>query len=384
MLQSNEDIIKEFIKFKVEFYVISNNTYESYMHSLKMFAEYLENNFGTTIMHAQADMIRQYRDSMDKARNATIRLRLAPVKGIYHWLSHPTVALLDINPYPPMRLPSPATHPNIIPTAAQIFKIRNSVSRQVRAAAMLELMLSGGMRISEVTQFRCCDVHWTHNVQDYELKKISPFIGGYIDFDPARGFRIKQQHKRIVYFSKLCAKLMRLYMKKFNLAEDSLAPMFPLERGKVYRIILKLGKPAGIQKHKHQDKKYQRESGFLDIDIDKIDGNQEYKDLLRKAQQKEVKNKQSNPFYEKLARIEPTRATRFHPHCLRHFFAMLMYYRNWFGNRQDLITLKDLLGHMDIGTTQIYATSQQIITGDSEWKRIMLGNGFDYQSLFYM
>lgn len=382
---ANYDLMKEYLRFKVEYHFIAGHTYNNYTAALTLYAEWLELNRGVNMFDAKPEDILAYRDSMNWKTDGSIQVQLAPVQGMYKWLCHPTIARLESNPFPPIRLPKGSTHTSVIPSAQQVFKVRQGGHKlTLRRALVFEMLLSSGMRSGELRQLRACDINWDAKPMDFELKQLSPFVGGAIELGAASGYVIKRRRRRTVFISKLAAKLLKFYIQKMGFEMDANLPIFPFSRKQIWTCISPLQKYAKLSRG-GQTEKIKRQVGFLDIDVDKIDGSEEYKALVRKAQEAERTKKETadHPFYERLNRIQPMRKVSLHPHSLRHFFAYTQYFRNWHGNRRDLLTLKDLLGHNNVNQSCAYANSKLVVTSDLEWKQIMCGNGFDYQRLFY-
>ena len=115
-----------------------------------------------------------------------------------------------------------------------------------------------------------------------------------------------------------------------------------------------------------------------------IEERDKYKELISKAQNKErERQERGGAEHRKASRVQPPRKVTLHPHSLRHFYAYLMYYRNWYGNRKDITDLRDLLGHQCISTTNIYLVHEsQVVDNDRDWIRVMNGNGLEYRSIF--
>jgi site-specific recombinase XerD len=372
----NNELIAEFIAYKVEYMQVSANTFIHYNKWLRQFADFAE-SMSHNLLTVNQQVIMDYKRSLKDMRPDTIRTYLAAVSTFYSWASHPTVKKVASNPCPPMKMEKSPSHPNVIPTATEFFKMRLKIGR-LREATAFEMFATSGMRISELAQLRAADINYGCRVADYELNTISPYIGGWIELNPSKGLLIKRGHYRTVFFSRLAAKLLRLHIASMGIPDDSMLPIFPYKTERIYDWIRRAGE--GIIGAKESDKiKYQRRAGFLDVDVSKLEGTDAYKDLVRKAQEAERKKREEHKGIEEVSTPIASRPTILHPHSMRHFFAVCQYYRNYYGNRHDLVTLRDLLGHSNTMQTNVYVTSQPVCTNDHEWKRIYCGNGFDYR-----
>jgi len=58
-----------------------------------------------------------------------------------------------------------------------------------------------------------------------------------------------------------------------------------------------------------------------------------------------------------------------------------LYYRNYHGNRRDILSVRDHLGHGSVEMTEVYADGDIYIESDAQWKQIMCGNGTEYRFL---
>lgn len=382
---ANHDLIQEFLQFKVEYFFIAASTYDNYCNHLTIYADWLELNRAKIMMEATPQDILAYRNAMDWKGSGTLMVQLAPIQSLYRWLCHPTLARLQTNPFPPMKFPKAPSHTSIIPSAQQVFKVRQGGYKlTLRRALVFEMLLSTGMRSGELRQIRACDINWASKPMDFEFNTLSPFVGGGVDLGAVGGHVIKRRKRRLVYFSKLAGKLLKFYIQKMGIDPSANIPILPFSRKQVWSSIAPLQRYAKLSRGGQTDQ-MKRQVGFLDLNIEEVDGSEEYKALLRNAQENEKrkKAKSDHPFYDRLNKIEKVRKVTLHPHSLRHFFAYVQYFRNWHGNRRDLLTLKCLMGHGHIDQTCAYANSQLVVTSDLEWKQLMCGNGFDYQRLFY-
>lgn len=62
------------------------------------------------------------------------------------------------------------------------------------------------------------------------------------------------------------------------------------------------------------------------------------------------------------------------PHSLRHFYCAMIYYKNFDGNRFDVVWVRDALGHSSIAITDRYLKlAKQICRSDDEWEQWAFG-----------
>lgn len=382
----NEDFIEAFLNYQMEYYSLSFNTYAAYKASINYFAEWLKEMTAKNLVDTEFQDIFDYRKFLigKDYRNATISIRLHPLKYMFNWASAPNVNIIAQSPFPEMAIEGSDTHCQVIPIAKDILRVRSEQRvNTIRAATTFEVLLSSGMRISEYTQLRCCDFEFDHRCMDYELARVSPYVGARIDLTKGRGIRTKGKggKRRVTYISRLAAKLVKRSMEIIGLDENSPLPLFPFTRQVFGADMYVIGR--GLFSEKKENKApIIRKSGFTDIDQAQLEGlSVEYRLALKKIQDQEKKLNAEFPARERAVRIERKRKQTLHPHALRHFFAVMQYYRNYHGNRRDLLSVRDMLGHSGVGTTDIYVTGETYIENDLQWKQIMLGNGTEYLDL---
>lgn len=385
MLPRNQELIDEFLKFKVEEYGISPKTYTVYLEGLTYFVRYLEEKHDCTLDKLTPEIIKAYKDSLAHYRDSTIFIYISPIRGFCNWASHETgIGLYDTNPMPNIKLKTGGKLETHCLTAKEVFDIRASqVIVTLDCAVIFELLISSGMRLSEMLHLRACDVDFRIRPMDGSINGPSPYCGGLIRTEGyGSGSRIKAAKERKIYLGKLAAKLLIAYMKTKKIPFESNLPIFPLHPGMPGHYFRQIAKRTNLIKKQYREVS-QRRRGFLDIDVNNIVGTEEYKNLVRKAQEKERKEIEAGSILEKASRVQPARRVTLHPHSARHFFAYLMYYRNWYGNRKDILDLRDLLGHSSVVHTNIYVINEkQVVDNDRDWIRIMNGTGLEYRTIF--
>lgn len=387
----NRELIDEFLKYKVEDYGLSPRSYKDYNANLEKFATFIEDKHDGTLETLTPEWIRAYKESLLHLRNDSISTYMSPVKTFCEWLSHPTVSIVTTNPFPKMKLEGNSGGVTKIEThhltAKEVFNIRASqVISDIAQATIFEVLISSGMRKSEMIELRACDVDFRKRPKDGEYKAASPFCGAMIRNEGyGGGIRIKRGRERKIYISKLAAKLLVTYMKVKRIDPESNAPIFPVHEKSINGWLTRISVKTGLIKEKFREPSL-RKRGFLDIDVNSMQGATEgYKKLILAAQERERKEMAAGPSGVRASRVQPPRRVTLHPHSLRHFYTYIMWYRNWYGNRKDLVDLRDLLGHKDITTTDIYLVNEiahDIIDNDRDWIRVMTGNGLEYRSIF--
>lgn len=377
-------VLDEFFTYKIEQDKISPQTYTCYTCWLGRFINFIESNYDNcNLLEVTSDMILAWNKIHINKSSATKDSYMWPIKILYNWCVQPHIQKLKNNPVPYMKVGGKRQDIHFVPDPETIFRIRNlSNGFDLKTAVIFELLLSTGMRINELLQVRMGDVDFKDTVFDYELGKTSPYIGGSITVFSSRGIRLKSKGRR-VFFGRLAAKLLRKYIRDFKLENcESDIPLFPY----TYKTIMKqmhlvgMNAPKGILKT-NKIKTQQRESGFMDIDISKLKTPQEYKDKLLRMQQQEL-NRQQDSKYKQASKLQRLRPLYLHCHALRHTFAAMMYYRNWAGQHHDLLSVRDLLGHSSVNMTQKYVSLANLCKSEAAWKRIFVGNDFEYMKLY--
>lgn len=378
----DKTLVGQFIAYKQEYYQASPDSLRTYIGRLTAFSKFLH-NIGSSLRHVKTEEILAYKDSKKLLRNNTISTDLSPIRMFYAWMAHPTVQIIDRSPFPGMRLEGGSMFEGFIPTAQQIFKIRVAQPlKYLRQITAFEMMLSSGMRINELRRVKLCDIRFKVGcIYDAGLQKESPFVGGWLTLRQDRGFRIKGRDKRRVYFSKLAAKLLKRYIEVQRLDQDPRLPLWPFTSQAIntwqndcFEVI-----------EDEVEQPIQNRDGFWDIDTEEHVNNKslsaQYRKSLRKRQENIEKQKKAIPLISKV-RIEPAREKiTLTNHGLRHFYAMLMYYRSWSGTHHDVQTVATLLGHRNIQTTYEYMHKvEPVCHSFSDWKRILIGNGMDYRN----
>ena len=378
---SNTDLIKEFLDFTWERGSRSNNTERTYRNALKKIANFLlrrDRNFTSMTK----DDILEWRNELERIgyRSNTMALRFNVLKRFCRWMHY--IGHLNSNPYPQfISWENDEQKPKLVPKPSDIFKIRMlNRNALLGSAAMLEMILSSGLRDGEVRQVRACDIDFEYRPIDSLTGKQSLYCGGKITLMKS-GMVLKSKSKT-TYISKIAAELLLRVMEKHGIKLGSRVPLFPMSengcRTRMYKIgsvVYKGRINKQLIKAKEQDI---RSAGFTDIDVDSLDVSEAIKRQIAKRQAKENKLPEKQKKYREGKFPVETKFQWLHPHSLRHSFTCIMYHRNYHGERANMERLRQMLGHASITTTTIYLTELELIQSDAVWKRLMLGKRGDW------
>lgn len=216
---------------------LSKNTVESYMRDLRQFAHFILRQWDVAPHKVEEAMIERYMAWLyDRGREKTSQARaLSGVKSFFNFLMisdkiESSPAEFVLTPKFGRQLPDVLTTPEIDRIIAAV---DTSTPKGLRDCAMLEVLYSCGLRVSELTSLRLGDL----------------FFGeGYI--------RIvgKGDKERIVPVSSAARDKVQLYMERRKPRRDSEDTLFLNNRGQaltrimVFTIIRKAALMAGIDK----------------------------------------------------------------------------------------------------------------------------------------
>lgn len=389
----NKDLILEWANWRAENFYIKERSYNEFVFRLAKFAHFVESMGTESILDVTGDLISQYKDSIMPPRYAleTVKSLLAVVKSFTRWANQS--GKIAENPLSRFRIPNPSGLPPFIPTARQIFEIRNSpYVKGYMMACMLEWLISTGMRIDELLQVRVCDICWEPKMYDREADRISPYIGASVDLNPAAGYNIKNNLRRKVFVSKLAVKMTKRYMAESGIEAEDNVPLFPIvyatfqERMSYLTTKLNLVDSHGMSKDSDGKLIPVIKRNLDDVDVDASCLNHEIrKRILHLKQRQQTKKPYTFSTGKKIAKVgirEKPKEGRCTAHAFRHFFGVMMYYRDYTGNKHCLDTVSKLMGHKTLKESEKYIRRElQSIRNDKEWKQIMLGNGFEYRNL---
>ena len=232
-----EKIRNDYVRYlKVE-RRLSENTVEAYKRDLEEFSHFIMRNYGVVPEHVEQPMVERFMAWLyDRNRSAASQARrLSGVKSFYNYLLiNDRVQQLPTdnvdNPRQDRALPDVLTVGEI---DAMLATFDMTTSKGCRDSAIVEVLYSCGLRVSELTSLKISDL----------------FFGeGYI--------RIvgKGDKQRLVPISSIARDKIQLYMEYRNPASRSEATVFlnnrgkPLTRVMVFNIIKQAAMLAGIDK----------------------------------------------------------------------------------------------------------------------------------------
>ena len=378
---SNTDLIKEFLDFTWERGSRSNNTERTYRNALRKITDFLLRR-DRNLTSMTKDDILEWRNELERIgySSNTMALRFNVLKRFCRWMHY--IGHLNSNPYPQfISWENDEQKPKLVPKPSDIFKIRMlNRNALLGSAAMLEMILSSGLRDGEVRQVRACDIDFEYRPIDSLTGKQSLYCGGKITLMKS-GMVLKSKSKT-TYISKIAAELLLRVMEKHGIKLGSRVPLFPMSengcRTRMYKIgsvVYKGRINKQLIKAKEQDI---RSAGFTDINVDSLDVSEAIKRQIAKRQAKENNLPEKQKKYREGKFPVETKFQWLHPHSLRHSFTCVMYHRNYHGERANMERLRQMLGHASITTTTIYLTELELIQSDAVWKRLMLGKRGDW------
>ena len=155
---------------KIEFYKqylisknLSTNTVSSYMYDMNSFNEYLQNDFGLDIYKTKKAQILTYLVNLQKQgkSSSTISRTISALKSFFEYLKRERI----INENPAISIHSPKQIKKIptILSEAQINELMDLPDKTTfkgsRDSAILELMYSSGIRVTELINIKLNDVN---------------------------------------------------------------------------------------------------------------------------------------------------------------------------------------------------------------------------------
>ena len=263
--------------------------------------------------------------------------------------------------------------PRIVPPET-LFEVRQATGLRYGAAAMVELFVSTGMRRSEVFGLTANQLLFDRIPIDQTTNKPSIYAGGTIILDKNNQV-IKGRKSRVVFFSKIAARMLRAYMQDQGMQEGLNIPLFPFDLKQLYKWM------AEIQEMfpELQDKEVMRHVGKVQTvegyDIDEVE-DERLKKLI--ANQVKRNNNFVGPVDPQKQQEVPEKMKGIHPHQFRHTFACYQLFRNYYGERDNIRRVMTMLGHSDDETTMIYLSNLAAIKDDAQWARIYLGRPTDW------
>ena len=217
---------------------LSENTVESYMRDLRQFAHFILRQYDVTPRKVERTMIERYMGWLfERGREKTSQARcLCGIRSFFHFLL--ISDQIEASPAGSVDTPKFGRHLPDILTTAEIDRIIATVdmrtTKGIRDSAMLEVLYSCGLRVSELTSLRLSDL----------------FFGeGYI--------RVigKGDKQRLVPISTVARDKIQRYLEERRSARSGEEVVFLNNRGgqltrvMVFTILKQAAQRAGIDKH---------------------------------------------------------------------------------------------------------------------------------------
>ncbi len=232
-----EDIIRKYRTYIKLERRLSENSVESYMRDVKAFVDYLQQEDDSTPRKVEPSTIEQYMSSLfDKGCSKATQARvLSSLRSLFGYLQlHDVVESSPLefidSPRPSRKLPDMLSLAEIDRIIAAIDP---STTKGLRDRAIIEMLYSCGLRVSEVTDIRLSDL----------------FFGeGYI--------RVlgKGDKQRLVPISPLARERVHLYLEQRDTQGNNEDRLFlnnrsrPLTRVMIFTLLKKATAAAGIEK----------------------------------------------------------------------------------------------------------------------------------------
>ena len=217
---------------------LSENTVESYMRDLRQFAHFILRQYDVTPRKVERTMIERYMGWLfERGREKTSQARcLCGIRSFFNFLL--ISDQIEVSPAEFVDTPKFGRHLPDVLTTAEIDRIIATVdmrtTKGIRDSAMLEVLYSCGLRVSELTSLRLSDL----------------FFGeGYI--------RVigKGDKQRLVPISTVARDKIQRYLEKRRSARSGEEVVFLNNRGgqltrvMVFTILKQAAQRAGIDKH---------------------------------------------------------------------------------------------------------------------------------------
>ena len=150
----------------------SENTIAAYRNDITQFSKFIRNQHGLAAgsVEVPPEVVEAYVDNLQNGPEAyaasTVARKIAAVKSFFHYLNEQKIITAD----PVAQLNSPRVKKGIPKTLSnvEIEKLlaapeRAGGSKGLRDKALLELLCSTGMRVTEIVNLRLDDLDWEHH-----------------------------------------------------------------------------------------------------------------------------------------------------------------------------------------------------------------------------
>lgn len=295
------DLIKEFIEKIRAQDGLAKNTSLSYQKDLELFNNYgQKHNF--KLEKATPDNLKEYLYHLhkEKLKSSSIARKISCFKSFYGFLEEENH--LKENPTIHLHLPKKEAKLPKFLSEEEIFQLLNCIDQDksefgIKLSCMLEMLYSGGLRVSELVSIPISSITFTsNNLQNHLI------IKG------------KGNKERIVALNGAAIKKLENY--------------------------LDFRKKIG-----------QKDSKWLFVGNSRSSKKQDKITIKNKKPLKDthISRQRFNQMLKELAINSNLDPARVHPHVIRHSFATHL-----LNNGIDLRVLQELLGHSDISSTEIY------------------------------
>ncbi|MGN0240053.1 MAG: tyrosine-type recombinase/integrase [Candidatus Weimeria sp.] len=163
---------------------MSDSTVRNYTHYLTCYINWVEENLPdrelSSITWDEMRLYINYLKKDKKLNNRTINGHISQMHDFYEYVLH---RVWDHRGIPTLRFTE--KQPNV-PTREEVFSIINSI-KNPKHKAWIALMYSSGMRISELCQLRCGDIHMS-DMTVFIAKAVFDMPSAFICIMPARIF----------------------------------------------------------------------------------------------------------------------------------------------------------------------------------------------------
>lgn len=399
MANSERYLIEEALTWLSSQTTNSYRTKKEYRRLLVIFFTWLEEKRGDlSIFAVGRDELDDYIDTyvVRGASQGRISIAVLAIKAVFRYLETKRLHI-GHDKWWPTQLPGHKAQPSIrtVPNFHQIMAIRHHIATKLEltTATVFECLLSSGLRREEFVQLKVKDINFQPDLIDNSLGFASPYIGASARLDP-RFIRTKKMRYRQVYFSKLATKLMIKYMHALGITNQPDSYLFPWTGKAVMDHIHRAGanirnlyveNTLGLLGTINSDKTPGIDSIMPPTVAPPLtEGRQDQKriEMFRRAQaSRAARDEKKDEHYAKTEgkRMENLKLQKMlSPHCLRHTFGCMMFYRDYYGGRRDINAIKALLGHGNFGTTMLYIEQFNVLSSDREFERVMLGGMRDY------
>lgn len=401
MKKTKKIVKKKFTERKIKKYKIANryaddtiheissgSTYELKIRVVNSFLTLLSDDLGISNLNEIAsetlvDTIKKFNEY--EYKTTTIETFMTVIINFIKWL-HKKKIINEKLEMPDVDIKrSMENLPRYIPTAREIFSVRRQRYERLDKAVLLEMLISTGLRSSELRQVRAEDITFGDIPYDLELDGKSEYFCGSIKAYRSR-MSLKGKTSRKVYISKACGRILKLYLKINRIPARSEIPLFPYgDRvfGKWMQALT-----CGFVDSSNSTilaTETDRAEELTDVDENKYSIDPALAAAIKSRKERNIRK--SDPFKEKKKNIIYSRdilreeKTFMSPHDMRHLFACCMHYRNYYGERRTTGRLSEILGHSYSQQYLTYIENLDVIQGDGDWKKIMLGSSMDWNNL---